>query len=96
MGQRGIKKIFNFAGWNFLGAGSSLLMTQGVNILINMFFGVTLNAARGVANQVDNAVQQFVNNFTTAINPQITKSYASDNLEYMHKLVCIGSKYSFF
>ena len=69
-----LKKIFNFAGWNFLGAGSSLLMTQGVNILIYMFFGVTLNA----------------------INPQITKSYASDNLEYMHKLVCIGSKYSFF
>lgn len=91
-----LKKIFNFASWSFLGAGSSLLMTQGVNILINMFFCVTLNAARGIANQVDHAVQQFVNNFTTAINPQITKSYASDNLEYMHKLVCIGSKYSFF
>ena len=91
-----LKKMFGFAGWNFLGAGSALLMTQGVNILMNMFFGVTLNAARGVANQVDNAVQQFVNNFTTAINPQITKSYATDNLSYMHQLVCAGSKYSFF
>lgn len=88
--------MFRFAGWNFFGAGSSLLMTQGVNILINMFFGVVLNAARGVANQVDNAVQQFVYNFTTAVNPQITKSYASNDLEYMHRLVCIGSKYSFF
>lgn len=91
-----LKKMFGFAGWNFLGAGSSLLMTQGVNILINLFFGVTFNAARGIANQVDNAVQQFVNNFTTAVNPQITKSYASGDLSYMHKLVCIGSKYSLF
>ena len=91
-----LRNMFSFAGWNFFGAGSALLMTQGVNILINIFFGVTLNAARGIANQVDSTVQQFVNNFTTALNPQITKSYASNNLEYMHKLVCIGSKYSFF
>ena len=89
-------QMFKFAGWNFFGAGSALLMTQGVNMLMNMFFGVTINAARGVANQVDSTVQQFVNNFTTAINPQITKSYASEDLPYMHKLVCIGSKYSFF
>ena len=67
-------QMFKFAGWNFFGAGSALLMTQGVNMLMNMFFGVTINAARGVANQVDSTVQQFVNNFTTAINPQITKS----------------------
>lgn len=91
-----LKQMFGFAGWNFLGSGSFLLMTQGVNILMNMFFGVTLNAARGVANQVDNAVQQFVTNFTTAINPQITKSYATGNLFYMHQLVSAGSKYSFF
>lgn len=91
-----LRNMFCFAGWSFFGAGSALLMTQGVNILINIFFGVTLNAARGIANQVDSTVQQFVNNFTTALNPQITKSYASNNLEYMHKLVCIGSKYSFF
>ena len=90
-----LKQMFGFAGWNFLGSGSFLLMTQGVNILMNMFFGVTLNAARGVANQVDNAVQQFVTNFTTAINPQITKSYATGNLSYMHQLVSAGSKYSF-
>lgn len=91
-----LKEMFGFAGWNFIGASSSLLMTQGVNILINIFFGVTFNAARGIANQVDGAVQQFVNNFTTAVNPQITKSFASGDLQYMHKLVCIGSKYSLF
>ncbi len=89
-------KMFGFAGWNFLGAGSLLLMTQGVNILINLFFGVGLNAARGIANQVDSAVQQFVNSFSTAINPQITKSYAVKDYNYMHNLVCSGSKYSFF
>lgn len=91
-----LKNMFGFAGWNFLGAGSLLLMTQGVNILINLFFGVGLNAARGVANQVDSAVQQFVTNFSTAINPQITKSYAVKDYNYMHDLVCAGSKYSFF
>lgn len=89
-------QMFKFAGWNFFGAGSQLLMTQGVNILMNLFFGVAINAARGVANQVDNAILQFVNNFTTAVNPQITKSYAANDLTYMHKLVCVGSKYSFF
>ena len=89
-------QMFKFAGWNFFGAGSQLLMTQGVNILMNLFFGVAINAARGVANQVDHAVLQFVNNFTTAVNPQITKSYAANDLTYMHKLVCVGSKYSFF
>lgn len=90
------KSMTGFAGWNFFGSGSYLLMTQGVNILINIFFGVTLNAARGIANQVDSAVNQFVGNFTMAINPQITKYYASGNIKEMHKLVYNGSKYSFF
>lgn len=90
------KQMFGFAGWNFLGAGSYQLMTQGVNVLMNVFFGVTVNAARGVATQVDAAVMQFVNNFTTAINPQITKSYASGNVVYLHKLIYSGAKYSYF
>ena len=75
--------MFCFAGWNFFGAGSALLMTQGVNILINIFFGVTLNAARGIANQVDSTVQQFVNNFTTEgkLDPEIYEvgSYAIED-----------------
>lgn len=91
-----LMKMTSFAGWNFLGSGSFLLMTQGVNMLLNMFFGVTLNAARGIATQVENVVNQFTANFGTAINPQITKSYAQDNFGYMHKLVFYGSKYSFF
>ena len=91
-----LKEMTGFAGWTVLGNGTYLFNTQGVNILINMFFGVTLNAARGIATQVETAVMQFVNSFTTAVNPQITKSYAEGNLEYMHSLVCRGAKFSFF
>lgn len=90
------KEMFSFAGWNFFGAGSWQLMTQGVNLLLNVFFGVTANAARGVANQVDAAILQFVNNFTTAINPQITKSYASNEKGYMFSLMFRGARFSYF
>ena len=86
----------SFAGWNFLGNGAYMLNTQGVNILMNMYFGVAVNAARGVATQVDAALKQFVNNFTTAVNPQITKSYAQGDLSNMHKLVCRSAKFSAF
>ena len=91
-----LKRMFSFAGWNFFGAGSWQLMTQGVNLLMNVFFGVTVNAARGIANQVDTAVLQFVNNFSTAINPQITKSYASGDKDYMFSLMYRGAKFSYF
>lgn len=91
-----IKEMAGFAGWNFLGASSGVLLGQGVNILMNIFFGVAVNAARSIASQIDNAVNMLVNNFTMALNPQITKSYASGDLSYMHDLVCKGAKYSFF
>ncbi len=91
-----LKEMTGFAGWTTLGNGAYVFNTQGVNILINLFFGVTLNAARGVATQVEAAVTNFVNSFMTALNPQITKSYAEGNLEYMRSLVCRGAKFSFF
>lgn len=91
-----LREMTGFAGWNFLGNGAYLLNTQGVNILMNMYFGVAVNAARGVATQVDAAMKQFVNNFTTAVNPQITKSYAQGDLAYMHKLICRSAKFSAF
>lgn len=91
-----LKEMAGFAGWNFLGNGAYMLNTQGVNILMNLYFGVSVNAARGVATQVDAALKQFVNNFTTAVNPQITKSYAQGDLEYMHKLICRSAKFSAF
>lgn len=91
-----LKEMTGFAGWNFLGNGAYMLNTQGVNILMNLYFGVAVNAARGIATQVDAALKQFVNNFTTAVNPQITKSYAQGDLDYVHKLVCRSAKFSAF
>ena len=70
--------------------------TQGLNILLNMFFGPMVNAARGVAVQVQTAVVQFSSNFQTAINPQITKSYAIQDYAYMHSLIFKSSKFTFF
>ncbi len=91
-----LREMGGFAGWNFLGNGAFLLNTQGVNMLMNIYFDVTVNAARAVASQVDSAVKQFVTSFTTAVNPQITKSYAQGDLPYMHSLVCRSSKFSAF
>ena len=82
-----LKKMFGFAGWNFIGASSAVLRDQGGNIIINLFAGPAVNAARGIAGQVNNAVTGFVSNFMTALNPQITKSYASGDREYMMTLI---------
>lgn len=90
-----IAKIFGFAGWNSFGVVSSLLMTQGVNILVNIFFGLTCNAARGIATQVESAIGQLSSNFTLALNPQITKEYAKGNSHRTLQLVYSGSKLSF-
>lgn len=91
-----LKNMTSFAGWNFFGQGAYMMNNQGVNIVINMFFGVTVNAARGIATQVNSAVNQFVTSFMMALNPQITKNYASGEFEEMHKLVYRGAKFSYF
>ena len=67
-----------------------------MNLLLNMFFGPVVNAARGIAVQVQSAVQQFSLNFQTAVNPQITKSYAVQDYGYMHSLIFRSSKFTFF
>ena len=90
------KEMFGFAGWSFFTNTNSILNNQGVNMLINVYFGVTFNAARAIANQVESATLQFVNNFTMAVNPQITKSYAARDMEGMYSLVCRGSKFAYF
>lgn len=91
-----LKDMFSFSGWHYFGSGTALLMGQGVNLLINIFFDVAFNAARGVATHIDSAVQQFVHSFTAALNPQITKNYAKGDVDGMLKLVYTGSKFSFF
>ena len=91
-----IKKIYSFTGWELFGSVSVLAYTQGLNILLGMFFTPAINAARGVAVQVQGGITGFVTNFQTALNPQITKNYAIGNKEYMFKLVFIGSRASYY
>ena len=76
-----------FAGWSFWGNLAGILYTQGLNMMLIFFFGPVVNAARAVAVQVQGAIQQFVGNFQMALNPQITKNYASGDLEQMHSLM---------
>lgn len=90
-----IKEMFSFAGWNFIGVASGVLRDQGGNILVNLFTGPAVNAARGMAVQLNGAVQGFVTNFMTAVNPQITKSYAAGEKDYMFSLVRKSSRMSF-
>ena len=93
------KPLFNemlsFAGWSFWGNLSAILYTQGLNMMLNIFFGPVVNAARGIAVQVQSAVHQFVSGFQTALNPQITKNYASGDLEQMHSLMFRSARFSF-
>ncbi len=90
-----IKEMFSFAGWNFIGVTSGVLRDQGGNILVNLFSGPAVNAARGMAVQLNGAVQGFVTNFMTAVNPQITKSYAAGDSGYLHPLLRRSSKMSY-
>jgi len=101
---RGPKKLFDkgllkemsaFAGWNFLGSGSYMVNTQGVNQLVNLFFGVRLNAARGIAGQVERVLRQAATNIALAMNPQMTKSYAAGDRTYSFEIARKGSKYYF-
>lgn len=89
-------EMLSFAGWNFFGNATSILNSKGIDLLINVFFGVISNSARGIASQVQAAIQQFVTTFTTAINPQITKSYAQGDRDRMNYLICKGAKFSYF
>lgn len=89
------KEMLGFAGWNFFTNAASILNTQGVSLLVNVYFGVALNSARGIATQAEGAIQQFVTNFTTAVNPQITKTYAQGDKQRMFYLICKGSKFAY-
>lgn len=91
-----VKEMTGFAGWSFFPNVAWIFNTQGVSVLINLFFGVALNAARGIASQVESAVMMFVRNFTTALNPQITKYYANGDKENMFLLMCRGTKFTYF
>ena len=88
--------MLGFSGWNFIGASSAVLRYQGINILLNLFFGVSVNVARGIAIQVQNAIYSFISNFQTAVNLQITGNYATANLDRVKNLVLQGGRLSFY
>ena len=90
------KTLISYSGWNLFGNIAAVAKGQGVNILLNIFFGPVINAARGIAIQVQAAVNSFVSNFQMAVNPQIIKSYAADEKDYMLSLVIRSSKFSFY
>ncbi len=94
--KESFKGLIGFASWNFLGTTASVLSDQGVNMILNVTYGPVLNAARGLSVTVSNIVNNFVNNFTMALNPQITKSYAAGDMDYMRFLVFRGAKFSLY
>ena len=94
--RRYFREMFSFAGWNMIGSGSAVLRDQGGNQLLNLFFGPAVNAAWGFATQISTGVQRFVSNFITALNPQITKSWASGERDTMMRLVFKGSRLSVY
>lgn len=89
-----MKKMFSFAGWSFLGNMGFSVRDYGGNIILNLFYDVSANAAKGIANQVGGAVNSFALSFTMALNPQITKRYAKGEIESMLSLLYNGCKYS--
>lgn len=90
------KQLLAYSGWNLFGSMAGMVKGQGLNILLNMFFNPAVNAARGVAYQINSAITQFFTNFYTAVRPQITKYYAQNDMENMFKLVFRSSKFSFY
>ena len=91
-----IKEMLGFSGWGMLDSLALSAKSQGLNILLNMFFGPVVNAARGIAYQILSATKQFVSNFQTAFGPQLTKSYAEGDYGYMYQLFYSASKISFY
>ena len=90
------KEILSFSGWNLFGSMAGVFNSQGINIILNIFFGPIVNAARGIAYQISTAINKFVQNFMTATRPQIIKYYAADEKNLMMKLVFQSSKISFY
>ncbi len=94
--KQNIKQTTAFIGWNFVGTAVWSINNQGIDVLLNMFFGPVVNAARAISVQISNVVTNFSSNFFVSVQPQITKSYASNDFEYLMKLFYGASRYSFF
>nr|WP_321376020.1 lipopolysaccharide biosynthesis protein [uncultured Bacteroides sp.] len=91
-----LKEMLSFASWSFMGIISGIGFTQGISIILNLFFGVTVNAARGITIQIQGAIQGFITNFQVAVNPQLYKSYATRDYDRMKSLIYLSSRFSFY
>ena len=91
-----IKEMFKFAFWNLFGNMADFVCVPILNIILNMFFGPVINAARAIAVNVQGTINGFISNFELAVVPQITKSCASGNIQRMQKLIVTSSKFSYF
>lgn len=89
-------ELFKFAGWSFIGSIAYMFSGHGINLTLNHFFGTAVNAARGLAFTVSNSVSIFVNNFTNAVVPQLSTSYAEEDYVYLKQMVFQSSKLTFF
>ena len=90
------REMFGFTGWNLLGNFSYMFFSQGINLMLNFYFGAVVNAARGIALQVEGVVRSFATNIQTAINPQIIKSYAQDDKQRMLSLIFASSRFCYY
>lgn len=90
------KKMLSFSGWSLIGSFSWVMMNHGVNIMLNVFFGPTVNAARGISMQVNTAVMSLIMNFRTAVNPQIIKMHSAENNDEMKYLTLTSARYTFY
>lgn len=91
-----LQRMISFSGWSLFGGIAYMAKSQGINVVLNIFFGATVNAAWGIAQQVNSAVLMFVQNFVTAINPPIIKAYAKGERDRLFSLLFNGMKYTFF
>jgi O-antigen/teichoic acid export membrane protein len=88
--------LLSYSGWNLFGNIAAVARGQGINMILNLFFGTVVNAAYGITMQVQGAVNVFVTNFQMAVNPQIIKNYAQANVEQTHRLIFQSAKFSYF
>lgn len=91
-----IKELLSFAGWNFFAHFALVARIQGITLLLNVFHGALLNAARAIAMQVSGMISNFMGNFQMAVNPQIVKRYSCGEMSSMYNLIYTSSKYNFF
>lgn len=89
-------RMFGFVGWNLTGCAVWMINEQGINILLNLFFGPVVNAARGLAYQVNSAVNNFATNFMVAVRPAMIKLYAANDIEKFRQLILRSSRFSYY